>query len=143
VLDDVERRRFAIDPARKDSPPLTVASLDVELEESSGQLLLLPRGGPLAGAKPHDRILEADRLSGPHRQVADDPVALVQKADDRDPFCHRSDPRLVGSLDRRLGAGRRLLALAAFLAAARAKQGRHDERTNRRLSHLYSGVQGL
>jgi hypothetical protein len=121
--------------------------LHVELDEGAGQLLFFPWTGPLAGVQPHDRILDPDRLAGPKRQVADDPVALVQQTDDRDPFGHRSDPGLVGNFYRSLRAGRLLLKVAGLLAAAAgkppAKQGRHHQHTDRRFSHLYSGVQGL
>jgi hypothetical protein len=116
--------------------------LHVELEEGSGQLLFLPWSGPLAGAQPYDCILDPNRLAGPHRQVADDPVALVQQADDREPLGHRGDPRLVRNLHRRLRGGRLGLALAGLLAPAPGNKGRHDQRTDRRRSHLYSGVQG-
>jgi hypothetical protein len=142
MLDNVERRRFAKDPAREISSPLPVGPLDIELEEGTGQLLLFPRSGPLAGSKANDRILQPDRLAGPHGQVADDSVALVEDSDHRHPLRHRSDPGLIRCLnlcDRLIG--RRLL-LDGLLAPAAGKQRRQHETTDRYRAHLYSGVQG-
>jgi hypothetical protein len=78
VLDDVERRRFLVEPAREGALPLAVGPLDIELHERPGQLLELPRRRRLACAQAHDRVFDAHRLAGAHGEVADDPVALVQ-----------------------------------------------------------------
>ena len=42
VLDDVERRRFLVEPAREHPAPAFVRPLHVELDERAGQLLILP-----------------------------------------------------------------------------------------------------
>ena len=51
VLDDVERRRFLVEPAGEDPLPVPVGPLHIELDEGAGQLLRLPRRGRLAGAQ--------------------------------------------------------------------------------------------
>ena len=140
VLDDVERRRLLVQPAREHPAPALVGPLDLELDEGAGQPLILPRRGCLAGAQPDDRVLHAERLAGLHRQVADDAVALVQKADHRDPFGHRRHPGRrsdLGALPACLGT---LLIFAGRLAAA---AGRERQRGSQdRDAHVYSGVQG-
>jgi hypothetical protein len=73
------------------------------LEEGAGELLILPGRGRLAGAQANDRILHADRHSGLHPQIADDAVALVEKADDRDPVLHRGNANLLSGAGTRLG----------------------------------------
>ena len=89
VLDDVERRRFLVEPARKDPAELAVRAAHVELDEGAGKLLDLPGRGGLAGAQPHDHVADPDRLAGPQRQVAREAVALVEQAEHRDPLGHR------------------------------------------------------
>ncbi len=142
MLDDVERWRFLVHPARKHPRPLLVRSLNVELHEGAGQLFILPRGGGFAGAQADDRVLDPKRLPGPHRQVADDPVALVEQPDHRDPLGHRSHsggwPGLSARLLLRLP--RALLLLGRLLATACRKcQGGSETRNG---AHAYSGVQG-
>jgi hypothetical protein len=131
MLDRVERRRFPIDPARKYSSPLAVTSLDVELEEGAGQLFLFPRRSSLAGPKADDRILQPDRLAGPHGEVANDPVALVEHSDHRLALRHRSDSGLIGGLDLRDRLIGRLLRLAGLFASAAGKQDREHKSTDR------------
>jgi hypothetical protein len=144
VLDDVERRRFLVQPARKHPLPAPVGQLDVELDERPGQHFILPRRGRLAGAQPHDDVLEAHRLAGPQRQVADDPIALVEQAEDRDALGHRRDARLGagrrcggrgGPLSRRLPLG-----LAAAVAAGGAQADGNQQ--SRSATHAQSGVHG-
>ena len=65
VLDDVERRRFLVEPARKDPLELALRVAHVELDEGAGQLLHLPGRGRLAGAQPDDHVADAHRLAGP------------------------------------------------------------------------------
>lgn len=107
MLDDVERRRFLVDPARKDPLPVLAAALHVQLQERTGELFQLPWSSGLASAQPHDRIAHANRLAGLQHQVADDSVALVEQADDRHSLAHRSDARLVGGRLRKPDVDRR------------------------------------
>jgi hypothetical protein len=92
--------------------------LDLKLDERPGELLLFPRSARLAGAKPDDGVPHPHRLPRPHRQVADDPIALVEQADDRDPLRHGRDARLFGGGPRRFGdhRPRRLLLLILLRA---------------------------
>jgi len=99
VLDDVERRALAENPARKGALPALIGAAHVELEERAGQLVLLPRRGLLAGAQPDDRVADAKRLPGLHRQLARLAVALVEQADDRDSLGHRRTARRGGCRD--------------------------------------------
>jgi hypothetical protein len=141
MLDHVERWRFLVDPAGKDPAPLVVGALDVELEERARQLLLLPRRGHLAGAQVDDRIAGANRHARLHFQVMDDAVALVEKADDRDPVLHRSHARLV-ALEHLAGVARLQLVLARLLASAAREGERQRDRECSPPDHCYSGVQG-
>ena len=79
-------------------------TIDIDLQESAGQLLGLPRRGRLARAQAHDHVADAQRLAGFHRQVARDAVTLVEQADHRDPLVHR---RLLAHGRRRLCGGAR------------------------------------
>ena len=83
---------------------MPVAAAHVELNEGAGQRILLPGRGLFAGAQAHDRIADAHRLPRLQRQVAADAVALVEQADDGDPFGHR---RTAGG-QRRIGSGNSL-----------------------------------
>jgi hypothetical protein len=138
MLDGVERRRLLVEPTGERPLPAAVGAPHVELDEGSGQLLELPGRGRLACPQPHDRVPDTDRLAGPQHQVADDPVAFVEKTDHRHPLGHRCHARLVGG---RLGQAhvdrRRLLLLARLrnvsVAAGGEKAG--EQRSYRRRSH--------
>jgi hypothetical protein len=141
MLDDVERRRFLVQPTREDSSPTLVAPLHIDLHECAGQLLLLPGGRGLAGAKANDDILPSRRLTGMKRDILDDAVALVENPENRDTLRHRRDAVLPRH--GRPGAGRRngraLLLLRAL--AARGERQRNEQRC-RVPFHAYSGIQG-
>jgi hypothetical protein len=141
MLDDVERRRFLVQPAREHPAPVPVGPLDVDLDEGAGQLLGFPRGGHFARPQAHDHVLPFDRLARVQGDVLDDPVALVEDAEDRDPLRHRSEPRLVDA--RRcggIGDHRRRRVLLAPLPAARGEHERNGRCS--RETHAYSGIQG-
>jgi hypothetical protein len=141
VLDDVERRRFLVEPAREDTVPFAVGLLHVDLHEGAGQLLLFPRRGRLAGTQPHQQVLPPDRLPRVERDVLGDAVALVENAEHCDALCHRRDAGLL-RCRRRSAIGHRLLALLLLLpaAASRERQCKQDRSSSR--SHVYSGIQG-
>jgi hypothetical protein len=131
MLDHVERRRFLVQPAGKHPPQLPVGALDVELHERSGQFLIFPRSRRLARPQPHHRIPDPDRLSRPQRDVADDPVALVEEAEHRDPLRHRSHSGLAGRSQRHVVGDRGFIALARPVAAV-AGACRHRQQQDRR-----------
>jgi hypothetical protein len=142
VLDDVQRRRFPIDPAGEDPAPFLVGALHVQLEKRACQFLLLPRSGRLAGAQANDRIAGPDRLPRLHPQIVDDSVALVEEADDRDPVLHRSEAGLVAFENLACVRGLELLLVGGLLLPARRQ--RHSQRDSDapRNAHSYSGFQG-
>jgi hypothetical protein len=92
VLDDVERRRLLVEPARKDPLPAPLGIAHVELDEGAGQRLHLPRRASLAGAQANDRIADAHRLARPERDRTGDAIALVEKAEHRHPLRHGGRP---------------------------------------------------
>ena len=122
MLDDVERRAFLVQPARKDPFPAHPRLFDVELDERPGEAVIFPRRGRIAGAQADHGVAEADRLSGLERDVADDAVALVEQPKHRDALAHRSHARHrchglghvdgdgIGTIDRLLGVTRELIA---------------------------------
>ena len=71
--------------------PTLVRPLHVKLHESAGQLLIFPGRRRLARTQPHDRVIHPDSLPGLQRQVANDPVTLVQKSEDGDTLSHRGN----------------------------------------------------
>ena len=85
VLDGVERRRFLVEPARKDALELPLRIAHVDLDEGAGQLLDLPGRGGLAGAQPNDHVAVAHRLAGPQREFPHLAVALVEEPHARRP----------------------------------------------------------
>ena len=142
MLDDVERRAFLVQPARKHPLPANPGLFDVELDERPGQPIILPRRARVAGAQPNHRVAVADRLPGPERDVADDAVALVEQAQHRDALAHRSHPRdrldRLGRVDRHgIGAIDRLVGVAAAAIAPRAK--RHERQQDKTADQDYSG----
>jgi hypothetical protein len=148
VLDDVERGRFAVQPAGEDALPASLRVAHVELHERAGQLLHLPRGGRLAGAQPHDGIADPHRLAGLQGQVPGNAVALVEEAEHRHALRHRRRPGRdrgdgLGNVDRpglahRLAIARLILPSAAIAAGKRCGK---DEGGAERKPHARSGVQ--
>jgi hypothetical protein len=131
MLDDVQRRRFLVKPARKGALPFPVGPLDIDLDERAGEFFRLPRRSRFARPQPDDHILPARRLAGMQGDVLDDAVALVENAEDRDALRHRGNPGLVGATCRRGGiAGRwsgRILLIAAAPARREAERARRQQ----------------
>jgi hypothetical protein len=72
----------------------------------------------------------------------DDPVALVEEADDRDPVLHRRQSSLV-ALEHLAGVGwRKLLLVCGLLAPARREREPKRDANASVPEHSYSGVQG-
>jgi hypothetical protein len=89
VFDDVERRRFLVEPTREDPPPALIPSLRIDLHERAGQRLGFPRRSRLAGTQPHHYIADTDCLTRLHRQIAFDAITLVEQSDHGDAIGHR------------------------------------------------------
>jgi hypothetical protein len=149
VLDDVEPRRFLVEPAREDpAENLRARIADVDLDEGAGQLLHFPGRGRLAGAKPHDDVAGADRLARVQREFAHLAVALVEQPQHRDALGHR---RGAG---RQLGDGLRhvdgldflgillVLLLGALRRAGGDGKGSGEGRNRAARRHAQSGVHG-
>jgi hypothetical protein len=138
VLDDVQRRRFLVQPAREDPCPFAVGALDVDLDEGAGQLFRFPRRGRFARTKPHGDVLPTRRLARVERDVADDPVAFVEDGEDGDPLGHWRHACLARDCPRALSPRRLVLLRSALARRERAcgQQCRGDE------THVYSGIQG-
>ncbi|HET7708852.1 MAG TPA: hypothetical protein VFK50_04865 [Sphingomicrobium sp.] len=101
----------------------------------------MPRRTGFAGAQADDRILVANRLPRPQGQVANDPVALVEQADDGDPLGHRGNARLAGDRCPRDVDCDRLALFRLFIPIAAGKQRDRDEGDSGG-AHDYSGIQG-
>jgi hypothetical protein len=151
VLDDVERGRFLVEPAREDPPELLRAGgAHVELDEGAGQLLHLPGRGRLAGPQANDDVAEADRLAGAQAELAHLAVALVEKPQHRDALGHRRgagrEPghglRDIDRVGLRLGG----ILPVPLLGPARTAGDKDEQSRQRqdlgRQGHAQSGVQG-
>jgi hypothetical protein len=150
VLDDVQRRRFLVEPAGEHPAELAVRAPYVQLDEGAGQLLGLPGRRGLATAQPHDHVADPDGLAGPEGEVALEAVALVEQAEHCDPFGHRrrAGGELLHGLRHvdRLVLDRRLILAAALVRAARRAGGEREHQRETRADHpakhhVQSGVQ--
>ena len=134
MFDDVERRRFLVEPARKDAFDLVLRIADVDLNERAGELLCLPRRRGFTRAQTDDDVADAKRLAGLHGQFARQAVALVEQADHRDALGHRRRAwrdrgHGLRNVDRfGLGFGLELGLRFGHVAAARAKREQADRR---------------
>jgi hypothetical protein len=150
VLDDIAVGAFAENPARKDAPPFVVALiLHRQLDKGAGFGRILPRRGLLARAQPDDRPADPRSFAGFHLKLADQPVPLVEQADDGDALGHRGrafDPAdLVGDA---FGFGDGLHRRAAIPFRRRPVAGRNrtrgqqrDQRSRRPPRHYSPGRQ--
>ena len=119
MLNQVERRRFLVEPPRKDPLNLSLRILHVELHERSGQLLDFVRSGGLARAQPDGHVAGADRLPRLERELSGNAVALVEEPYHRGALRHRS--RAGGERGHRLWNVHRLrLGLGVGLAGLSA-----------------------
>ena len=139
MLDDIQRRRLLVEPAREDPPPALVGLFDVELDERPGERRTFPRRSRFACAQADDDVADAQGLAGLHGQVADDAVALVEQADHCDALGHRGladilQYRSVTRIDHR----------AAFVGLGRAVTAREQHRDGgdrqAGATHGYCGV---
>jgi hypothetical protein len=152
VLDDVERRRFLVDPAGENAVELALRVAHVELHERAGQLLHFPGRGGFAGPEADDHAAGLDRLARLHLELAGDAVALVKQAQHRHPFAHRRRARCklghcLGYIDGfRLGLGLRValpllrLAAASLAAGCKRKQEGSGAGAKAQAAHPWSGV---
>ena len=107
--------------------PALVGPLYIELNKSPRQLLIFPRRRRFARTQPDDCVVHPDRLAGLHRQIAHNPVALVEQAQNRHAIGHRGDPRLLARVSvgrRQPGAIGLLLRLVAAPAPRQKQQCR-------------------
>ena len=153
VLDDVERGRFLVEPAREDAPELLGRRFaHVELDEGAGQLLHLTGRARLAGAQADDDVAEPDRLARPDGELAHLAVAFVEQPQHGDALGHRRRPgRLAGhglrdvdGIGLRLGGVLPVLLLgAAGPAGGEGEQRRQRQDLGRPRRHRSVGDPGL
>ena len=118
---------------------MSVGSLPVDLDECSGQPFRLPRSARFAGAQPDRDILDPHRLARPKREVADDPVALVEQSQHGDALGHRRHPGLVGRRTRNVDRHRLIFGRLIALAATGRGQHHGKRKEGDASSHAYSG----
>jgi hypothetical protein len=141
VLDDVQRRRFLVQPAGEDAAPALVGLLHVDLDEGAGQLLLFPRRRRFAGAQAHDHVLPANRLAGVKRDALDDAIALVEDSQHGDALRHRGHSALtLGRRGDLLAGGKWCVRRLAALAAGGEREA--EQQRCGTPCHYYSGIQG-
>jgi hypothetical protein len=142
VLNDVQRRRFLVEPAGEHAVPASVRFLHIDLDERSGELLCLPWSGRLACPEAHEQILPARRLTGVKSDRLHDAVALVEDAEHGDPLRHRRDTALPGGSRRYVGGRRPRRILLLLTSAARGQRAEKQQWCGGKRFHVYSGIQG-
>ncbi|MEO5613181.1 MAG: hypothetical protein ABIT68_10640 [Sphingomicrobium sp.] len=90
-----------------------------------------------------DGVLDPHRLARLQGDIADDPVALVEEAEDGDPLRHRGHPRHRARAARN-GGGRRLLRrLTRLLDPVASAGAKHRHRAQSQYCpHAQSGIHG-
>jgi hypothetical protein len=141
VLDDVERRRFLVQPAREGAVPFLVRALHVELDERARQLLFLPRRRRFTGPQPHQNVLPPRRLARVESDRFHDPVALVENAEHGNALRHRRHSGLATRRSRS-GLNRPTLLLLLLLPAPAGGERQREQQWCGDRSHFYSGIQG-
>ena len=121
VLDDVERRRFLVEPAREDAAPASCRAAGRRAGRTRRSASPLPTARSSRRRAADDDVLPPRRLAGVKRDILDDAVALVEDAEHRDPLRHRRHAALAGCGRRRpaVAAGSGGVLLLAPLAARR------------------------
>ncbi len=97
---------------------MLVDAANDDLHECAGQLLLLPRRGLFTGPQPDDDVAETSRLPRRQRHLTRLAITLVEKAEHRDPLCHRRptvDERRSARIDRFHGRIRGLVGKGKIL----------------------------
>jgi len=90
VLHDIAVGPVAEQPAGKIAPPFAIgAAAHVKLHEGAGVLHIFPRRAGFAGLQAHDRVAHTHRFARLERQVAGQPGALVEQADNGSALGHR------------------------------------------------------
>ena len=93
MLDDIAVGPILEQPARKDAIPFIVALfLNRQLHERPGFGRRFPRRRGFAGTQADDDAADPRTVTGPHLQIADQPVTFVEQRDHGPPFRHRSRP---------------------------------------------------
>ncbi len=141
MLNQVERRRFLIKPARKDAVPPPVGLLHIDLDKCAGQFLLFPWSGRLTRPKAHDHVLPSNRLARVKRDILDDAVALVENAEHGGPLSHWSDAAFAIGRRGNLAPASYGSILSRSALAARGERERGEQGYSDVL-HVYSGIQG-
>ncbi len=120
-------------------PLIVPAFAHVELHEGAGLGHFLPGRGRLAGAQPHDGIVDAEGLARLHAERAGDAVALVEQADFRHALRHRRARQagsaahgIAGDLFGRAGIGIGFGRLARATSRQRGDEGGQGETAARR-----------
>ena len=121
--------------------PAFVRPLHVKLHEGARQIFIFPRGGRLAGAQAHNRIVHPKRLAGLQRQVAHDSVALVEEPEDGNAVGHGGDARLLARAGIGARQGRTIGLLRPIVAPATCKKQQRRAGYGK-TSHAQSGCQG-
>jgi hypothetical protein len=119
---------------------LAIGSLYVDLDEGARQPFLFPRGSRLAGLQPHGDVFHSHSLPRLQRQVAHDPVALVEQPKHGNALSHWRDARLIRQRTRHFQRHRFIAGLLGLLAASEQRQRYHQCKGARSL-HYYSGFQ--
>lgn len=120
---------------------MPVGPQPVDLDKGTGQLLTFPRRGRFAREQPHRDILDPHRLARPQRQVADNPVALVEQPQHGHALGHWGDPGLLGGSARHVdcdGLVLRFASLVREVATARGQQ-QGKRKDGGGTGHAYSG----
>ena len=121
---------------------MAVGPLHLKLQECARQFLVFPRRGRLARAQADDGVADLHRLPGLQRQVADNAVALVEKADDGDAVGHWRDSDLLSRRQGRgLGVALPTCRLLLILAVTAAKKHHRQRGAGHEAAHDYSGFQ--
>jgi hypothetical protein len=151
VLDDIAVGPVFEQPARENAPPSVAAMIEHDqLNKSARFLRRFPLGGAFAGTQANDGPPDPDTLTRFQRDVADQPVALVEQAEKRHALFHRSDAGIgivsAGSRARFgnrtvVGGRRRGLFGLTVTRTGRQKRdaGQQDDGETKR--HAASGVQ--